>query len=87
MLNEDMNNLPIYKSKATQEERQQSLEIMTNQIRVIKKQESDEIPTKFTRIRCVCNNFVIWRYMYRCLYCGIWFCEACAEEHFGAKKP
>ena len=21
--------------------------------------------------------------MYRCLYCGIWYCEPCAEKHFG----
>ncbi len=21
--------------------------------------------------------------MYRCLYCGIWYCEPCAEQHFG----
>ncbi len=21
--------------------------------------------------------------MYRCLYCGIWYCEVCAEKHFG----
>ena len=23
---------------------------------------------------------------YRCLYCGIWWCEKCAETHFGQTK-
>lgn len=73
----------FYIRKGTAEQRKVSLEIMNSQIRIIKKQESDEIPAKFTRIRCVCNNFVIWRYTYRCLYCGIWFCKDCAEKHFG----
>lgn len=26
-----------------------------------------------------------WR-AYRCYYCGLWFCEFCAPQHFGASR-
>lgn len=24
---------------------------------------------------------------YRCLYCGVFYCKECAEEHFGMRVP
>lgn len=80
------NQLPKYESKATPEEREQALKMMAAQIRLILNQENDEIPSKFTKIRCGCNKLVGWKFMYRCLYCGIWFCKDCAEQHFGYKS-
>jgi len=26
------------------------------------------------------------RFLYRCLYCGIWYCRACGKEHFGPNE-
>lgn len=39
-----------------------------------------------TGVPCECGNSYPLRSMYRCLYCGIWFCERCAEIHFGKTK-
>jgi hypothetical protein len=77
--------LPTFESKATSEEREQSLKWSAAQIQLILDQEKIEVPSKFTKIRCGCNKLVGWKFMYRCLYCGVWFCKDCAEEHFGFK--
>ncbi len=29
-----------------------------------------------------CQRKVNFWYMFRCLYCGIFYCKECAEEHF-----
>lgn len=34
-----------------------------------------------------CGRRVRFRSLYRCYYCGVWFCEACAPGHFGGKRP
>ena len=67
----------------TKEEHELNLQIVAEQLRIIKRQEQDKIPLIYTKIRCVCERFVLWQHMYRCLYCGIWFCKDCAEEHYG----
>lgn len=80
-------DLPIYESKATPEENKQNMEWYAKQVQLIIDQEEIEVPSKFTKIRCGCNKLVGWKYMYRCLYCGIWFCRDCAERHFGYRVP
>jgi len=37
-------------------------------------------------VRCPCLKKLDLLHAYKCLYCGIWFCEACAEKHFGKTK-
>lgn len=37
-------------------------------------------------VECECERVVQIRFMYRCLYCGIWFCQQCAEIHFGKTR-
>ena len=33
---------------------------------------------------CADCGFHRWiGYLYKCLYCGLWFCPSCAETHFG----
>ncbi len=64
-------------------ERNDKLSIMASQVKFIKQQEKDEIPAKHTKIRCSCLTLVRWVDAYRCLYCGIFYCRACAEQHFG----
>lgn len=34
-------------------------------------------------VSCVCGNEIALHQSFRCLYCGIWWCEPCAENHFG----
>lgn len=34
-------------------------------------------------VDCHCGSTVAIHNAYRCLYCGLWFCAPCAEEHFG----
>ena len=77
--------LPAYESKATPEEREAKLKWMYTQVSLIKAQVADEVPLQHAKIRCGCNKMVSWQYMYRCLYCGIWYCKDCAEEHFGMR--
>lgn len=72
-----------YKSKATPEQREQNMQIVYDQLKLIKVQETDEIPLEHSKIRCVCMKLVSFKNMYKCLYCGIWFCKECAELHFG----
>jgi hypothetical protein len=36
-----------------------------------------------TRIVCGCGSIRPIRFMYRCLYCGEYYCFTCAELHFG----
>ena len=33
-----------------------------------------------------CDHFIPMRFLFRCLYCGIWFCKTCAEDHFGQTR-
>ena len=39
------------------------------------------------KLRCAgCTTRIpVWA-AYRCLYCGLWFCQACASTHFGATR-
>jgi hypothetical protein len=78
---------PVYESKATPEQRQETLELMANQIRVLHDQEKIGVPLMKAKIRCGCLKLLPWWVMYRCFYCGVWFCKDCAEQHFGAKVP
>ncbi|MGE4486350.1 MAG: hypothetical protein AB7C95_00820 [Synergistaceae bacterium] len=34
------------------------------------------------RITCGCGRTVPLNAAYKCFYCGLWFCPACAREHF-----
>lgn len=34
-------------------------------------------------VHCPCGQIRAIEVTFRCLYCGIWFCFKCAEEHFG----
>jgi hypothetical protein len=37
-------------------------------------------------IECACKRYFPAARMYRCLYCGVWFCATCAEVHFGQTR-
>jgi len=80
-------SLPLYESNASPQERQQKLEFMAEQFRLIHQQEKDGVPITRVKIRCGCHKLVAWMHMYRCLYCGIWYCKDCAQLHFGMRVP
>lgn len=41
-----------------------------------------EIP----RVTCACGLKMPLRFAYRCLYCGEFYCQKCAEIHFGKTR-
>lgn len=59
------------------------MQVIEHQARFIKQQEDDDNPAKVLSVRCPCLKIVRLKYAYRCLYCGIFYCKDCAEEHFG----
>lgn len=34
-------------------------------------------------VTCPCGWVRGFTLVYKCLYCNVWFCTTCAEEHFG----
>ena len=78
--------LPVYQSNATPEERKKKLELMADQIRVLHEQEKIGVPLMKVKIRCGCMKLLPWWMMVRCLYCGVFYCPECAEEHFGMRR-
>lgn len=38
----------------------------------------------FGYVTCECGTKIeLWGMVFRCLYCGVWFCRRCAVKHFG----
>ena len=60
--------------------------IIYNQTKETVKQDGDGVTLRLGVITCPCG----WRrsilHMYQCLYCRVWFCENCAEVHFGKTR-
>lgn len=80
-----ISRLPAYKSNAAPEQRKQKLKFMHFQLSMIKEQAGWGMAADKTTVKCGCHKQVKLIYAYRCLYCGIWYCRDCAQEHFGAK--
>ena len=57
--------------------------VVSDQMRETVDQEKAGITIRMATITCPCG----WKRgvvkMFQCLYCNIWFCTLCAEEHFG----
>ena len=81
----DINELPPYESNVTPEQRMEKLKFMGRQLSMIKEQSGWGIAADKTTVKCGCHKKVKLIYAYRCLYCGIWYCRDCAQEHFGYK--
>jgi len=82
-----MPDLPFYESKTTPEQRAEKLRWMEEQMELICDQHKIGTPIRFVKIRCGCNKMVRIIEAYRCLYCGVFYCKECAEEHFGMRVP
>lgn len=82
-----LEELPVYESHATPEQVVSRNQWRMKQEALIDEQIHDNVPAQHIKIRCGCHRFESWRTMVRCLYCGIWFCGACAQQHFGYQLP
>lgn len=58
------------------DERLETLAHVNKQLREIKRFD----PVKLT---CGCGRRMLLHRATRCLYCGVFFCQQCAEIHFG----
>ena len=85
-----MNNnpLPIYPGTATPKKRAANPQTIGAQLKPIKDQEFFGVSGRATVIRYGCEHAHShsWKDLFRCLYCGAWFCQDCAKEHFGLRK-
>lgn len=58
-------------------------ELVKRQVRETVKQEADGVTVRMATITCGCGWERGIMHMYQCLYCRVWFCQICAEKHFG----
>lgn len=49
-------------------------------------QEAAGVTVRMATITCRCGWKRSVMKMYKCLYCGEWMCEICAEAHFGKTR-
>jgi len=42
--------------------------------------------SKGNKVECGCGKHLDSFRMFRCLYCGVYHCQPCAEEHFGQTR-
>lgn len=57
--------------------------IVQGQIRETVKQEAQGVSIRSGTVTCPCGKERAALLMYRCLYCKVYFCDRCAEDHFG----
>jgi hypothetical protein len=65
----------------TLEERNEQLEVIRDQ-----HVELIEQGATLSTVTCPCGRERAINRAVRCLYCDIWYCETCAEEHFGETR-
>lgn len=52
--------------------------------KIIRQQKEIHVQApKIVRVTCDCGKRPDIRCAFRCYYCGIYFCKACAGKHFG----
>jgi len=61
-------------------------EIVAAQKAELVKQTEDGVTVLLATLTCPCGCERAITLMYQCLYCGVWFCEWCAEQHFGKTR-
>jgi|GEM_PF-3289080 hypothetical protein len=61
--------------------------VWEEQVELLCDQHRIGTPVRFVKVRCGCNKMVRLIEAYRCLYCGVFYCKECAEEHFGMRVP
>jgi len=61
----------------------EKIAFIAKQIRETVQQTNNGIPVRLGTITCRCGRERGIVLMYKCLYCKEWYCEICAEQHFG----
>lgn len=61
-----------------EETAEEKAEFVMNQLR--------EIKNSRPKVTCNCGTLIYWFNAFRCLYCGEFYCQSCAEEHFGKTR-
>ena len=41
-----------------------------------------ELKNSTPKLTCHCGQLIYWLNAFRCLYCGEYYCQPCAEKHF-----
>jgi len=77
---EDKDGFVIHKENPNRFERKIKVELLAEQLK-----EAQASPIKIT-CKCCERKIVSWA-MFRCYYCGLWFCLGCAPKHFGGPRP
>jgi len=60
--------------------KQENRTIIVKQTREVIRESNKHKPA--VEVVCTCGVKKNILYMYKCLYCGIFFCKKCAQEHF-----
>ena len=55
-------------------------------LKIIQKQNRTAIKNTFKMPCACCQKSTPIYWLYKCFYCGVWFCHKCAEEHFNIEK-
>lgn len=58
-------------------------EIAARQLQETVVQELNGQTVRMALITCPCERRLALVSAYKCLYCNVWLCSCCAEEHFG----
>jgi len=71
--------MSLHKKPKTQEE--------LEQLRIAIQRQLKQAMEDPTYVDCAtCNTpYPLWK-LYRCYFCGLWFCDNCAAYHFGKKR-
>ena len=82
-IEEQLSALPVYESELTEDEKKEVLVTMRKQLKYLIEDRSTWI-----KIFCAeCGKRAVYWMMFRCLYCGLYYCKTCAQVHFGARLP
>ncbi len=63
-----------------------NLKIVYEQTQETVQQSLKGVCCRMATVTCPCGRERGLPYVYKCLYCGIYYCEPCAEAHFGKTK-
>lgn len=67
--------------KADKIEKLSPLEVMR-----ISAEQHRQCATDPAKMQCICGRTLPVAFLFKCLYCGIWYCQKCAEIHFGETR-
>ena len=70
----------------TLEQRNAQQNIIADQRRELVRQSEAGKRFMLVTVTCPCGRERGTTHAVRCLYCNIWYCETCAEDHFGQTR-